>query len=217
MQSCLTDDSRRVYPVVSQLHSEGAVINHVQGLLLPEEAEELVRMGNGEFRPSTVVGGSSGESVGRTSKTAFLPKASTDFVQCIESRLATLASHPVSHLEPLQLTEYRSSQQYRPHHDYFPNVENGEGRQRTTTVFAYLKSEGMEDGSCGGATAFSWLNGEGGEPLRVYPKQGDAVMWSNRTLTGEVNPKTLHGGEPVTCDHGHKVGLNAWFRDGPWT
>ena len=201
-------------PMLDQLWSDGAVVTRVQGILLPEEADEFVRQGEGMFSPSTVIGGASGESTGRTSNTAHIPKKGNDFVACIEDRLATMASHPISHLEPLQMTEYKKTQHYRPHHDYFPTAEPG--KQRTTTVFTYLKSDNMEDGQCGGATMFAELQDASGTPLRVYPKKGDAVMWSNRTLSGDVNVKTLHGGEPVTCDTGHKIGLNAWFREGAW-
>jgi hypothetical protein len=51
--------------------------------------------------------------------------------------------------------------------------------------------------------------------LKVYPKKGNAIMWSNRTLNGKLNEDTLHSGEKLTCQGSHKVGLNAWFRDTP--
>ena len=84
------------------------------------------------------------------------------------------------------------------------------------TVFAYLEDTRCSDGKCGGATSFLKLKDGENNPLRVYPKKGSAVMWSNRTFNGGLNAETLHSGEPVTCKDAHKVGLNAWFRDKPW-
>tara|TARA_B110000046_G_scaffold183968_1_gene221290 strand:- start:985 stop:1629 length:645 start_codon:yes stop_codon:yes gene_type:complete len=213
MQSCIRGDDRLVTPVFEQLHSEGAVVTRVSNMLLPEETAHLIDKGKQVgLRRSTVVGTGSGVHDSRTSSTAFLKKGSDPVTKCIENRIATLAGMPRAHMEPMQITDYTHKQQYKAHHDY---LRQGNA-ERTTTVFAYLADSGLRDGTCGGATAFFKLNGNGEDALRVYPKAGDAVMWSNRTLTGGLNDKTLHAGEPLTCANTHKVGLNVWFRDQPW-
>lgn len=81
------------------------------------------------------------------------------------------------------------------------------------TVFSYLNT--LDEG-CGGATAFPLLKNEDGEPLKVFPQKGNAVMWSNKKTTGELENLTLHGGEQVNCKATQKYGLNAWFRDKKW-
>ena len=83
-------------------------------------------------------------------------------------------------------------------------------------MFAYLLDHECVSGACGGATTFHELLDSSGSPLRVYPQKGSAVMWSNRTVDGSLNPRTLHSGEPLLCKNAHKIGLNAWFRDEPW-
>lgn len=193
----------------AQLHGDAPVVTQISELILPEEADHLIRIAEGiGLKRSTVEGsGGSLRSEERTSDTAFIPKSHDPIVECIEKRIATVAQQPHSHLEPLQVTRYGVGQKYSAHHDYF--VHNGSKPQRTTTVFTYLK--GLEDGeACGGETAFPKLG------LSVSPVSGNAVMWSNRQPGGAVEPQTLHAGRPVTCEEHTKIGLNAWFQDTRW-
>ena len=215
--SCIRGDESTVNPRLKQLYGDnGTVVTSIEGLLTDAETQYLLDRADGLFQRSTVMkdGGDKLDDV-RTSSTAFLPKGDDEVLSCIEKRISTYALHPVTHLEPLQVTDYTNRQHYAYHHDYFDSAKDGKP-DRTTTVFSYLKSENLEHGQCGGATAFGKLKDADGNELRVYPKRGDAVMWSNRTLSGGVNANTLHSGEMLTCDTSRKTGLNAWFRDHPW-
>lgn len=218
MQSCLPDDNRTVTPVLTQVHSNNVVVTRVTGLLLPEEVMYVNDAASHHGFDQSVVVGTDGESVihsARTSRTAYLPKGDDPVLDCISARMATIASHPVAHLEPLQVTRYTHGQQYTTHSDLLGG--DGGGTERTTTLFTYLDSDGLEGGMCGGATAFPYLTDVAtGEVVRVYPHAGDAVMWSNRTLSGAANHYADHSGEPLTCHDVSKAGINAWFRDGPW-
>ena len=216
MQSCLPGDTRMVRPSLMQLHSDRAVVTEIKQLMLPEEAQYLRdKAALVGFEESTVVAesGSSEKDSRRSSSTSFLPKSEDAVIDCIGQRIATIAGQPLTHMEPMQVTDYKNKQEYRAHHDYFG--KKGEP-ERTMTVFAYLHSVQCDTGECGGATAFHELKDAKGQHLRVYPTPGNAVMWSNRTMTGELNPNTLHSGEKLMCADAHKVGLNAWFRDTKW-
>lgn len=216
MKSCLTNDTRVVTPIMKQLHANDAVVTEIDGLLLPDEADALRKIASDNGMNSSTVVGSDGSrelDSRRTSKSAFLEKNQNRFVSCIESRIATVCGMPETHLEPLQVTDYTHKQEYKAHYDFFDRKGEAE---RTTTLFAYLEDKECHTKQCGGATAFYKLKRHDGSPLRVYPKKGNAVMWSNRTEDGGVNRATLHGGEVLTCPDAHKVGLNAWFRDHPW-
>ena len=216
MQCCLPNDSRTVHPVLKQIHSQDAVVTEIQNLMLPDEADYLRQHANKQgFEASTVAAENGGNATDnrRTSRTSFLPKDRDPVIDCIGKRIATVAGQPVTHMEPMQVTDYKHKQEYKAHHDYFGNKNDPD---RTMTVFAYLQSEGCDEGKCGGATAFYNLKDERGQALRVFPRPGNAVMWSNRTHTGDVNPMTLHSGEKLTCARARKVGLNAWFRDAKW-
>lgn len=216
MRSCIPGDTRDVLPALRQLNVDDVVITEVRGILLPEEIHRIrERADRKGLRASTTVGSTGAHEIDwrRTSHSAFIDKAQDEFVECIEERLATIAGLPASHLEPLQVTDYKHKQEYQAHYDFFDRPGNPE---RTTTIFAYLEDKDCRDQRCGGATAFYRLKTKSGDPLKVYPSKGDAIMWSNRTLDGKPNYATLHGGEKVTCASAHKVGLNAWFRDKEW-
>ena len=211
--SCVPGDPTLVQPRLEQLHDDkGTVVTAVRNLLSPMEVSHLRSLANDKYLASAVQGenGTHTRDQSRTSSTAHIPKGVDSVVKCIEKRIATYCAHPRSHMEPMQVTNYTHRQFYDYHHDYFPNQPSD---NRTTTLFAYLESTSLEDGGCGGATAFKELRDAQGNELMVYPKEGDAVMWSNRNLDGTLNNHTLHSGKPVTCAHASKTGLNVWFRD----
>ena len=216
MRSCLPNDSRRVTPAFRTLATEKVKVTEIQNLLLPEEAQYLIGKAHEEGMHRSPAGLDRHIDPARTSSTAFLSKGKDDVVKCLENRISTVAGNSVENLEPLQVTQYKHKQEYKPHYDYFRN-EKKDFNQRSTTVFAYLHSKNLASGECGGATAFpNVMNDDTGTPLRVYPKVGNAVMWSNLNKDGTVNENTLHGGERVVCSDAHKIGLNAWFRVRPW-
>jgi prolyl 4-hydroxylase len=216
MKSCIPGDNKKIFPTYNQVRDKNAVVTEVSQLLLDEEADHLIKTAKDRgLERSQVRGNESNEYSGvRTSSTSFLEKNHDPIVSCIEQRIATVAQQPVSKLEPLQVTAYSLGQKYDPHHDYFDDDKIGKQGQRTLTVFSYLNTV---DSGCGGATAFPLLKNENGESLKVFPKKGNAVMWSNTKTTGEPNNSTLHGGEAVTCKASQKYGLNAWFRINDWS
>lgn len=215
MKSCIPGDKKEVIPTYNQSNDKNAVVTEVSKLLLDEEADYLIKKAKEKGLQRSQVSGEKTDEYSkvRTSSTSFLDKSQDDVVSCIEKRIATVAQQPVSNLEPLQVTAYSKSQKYDPHHDYFPPSQLGVHGQRTMTVFSYLNTV---DSGCGGATSFPELKNKNGEPLKVFPKKGNAVMWSNIKTSGEPNEATLHGGEAVTCAATQKYGLNAWFRDNQW-
>ncbi len=192
MKSCL--NKRLVFPVLSQIHSEGAVITRVAGLLLEEECDYLLKK-TGKWHPSKTEGA---EKEVRTSNTAYLPERDP-VIKCVKERLATISGFPVKNLEPLQVTKYTVGQMYKAH------LDGHERNMRVKTVFIYLQDKELAEGKCGGATTFYRLKNKDGRSLRVYPRKGDALIWDSS------NDLTLHAGEAVTCPGATKIGLNAWF------
>lgn len=214
MKSCIPND-REVAARKQDLWTSGASITGIDDLLTDAESQYLIGAAerSGTCKRSKVVSkdNKNVDSNARTSTSCFIKKGGDDVIKCIEQKLADVAGKPVSHLEPLQLTRYKKTQQYKPHFDYFTKGHKPGDRQRTATVFTYLK--GVDEG-CGGATVFSECK-TNGTPLRVQPKSGNAVLWENLNNDGSGNTMTRHGGEPVTCDV-EKIGLNAWFGDRSW-
>ena len=186
-------------PTLRQLHAKPDV-TLIQGILSHAERKYLLRQARG-WRASQTEGTIRGW---RTSETASL--LDDPVVKCIRRRLANVAGMPSDKIE-VQVTRYRQGQQYKPHHD-----DLDLGPKRLKTLFAYLDEKGLATGKCGGATCFPKLRAKG-RPLRVFPKRGSALMWTNFKSNGQHDPDALHAGEPLTCKNARKTGLNAWFTD----
>jgi prolyl 4-hydroxylase len=191
--------------------SESPVLDVLHDFLTPAEAAHIIQLAEGRFKRSPVIDsktGAQGTDPDRTSFTVFLQRAETPIVAAIEARAAAAAGVPVSHLERTQVVRYEPGQFYRPHHDYLKGRadEVAARGQRTVTVFAYLNDLPREQES-GGGTRFPELG------ITVRPACGSAALWHNMTPDGAVDPRTLHGGDPV-----HKLtkyGMNLWFRELP--
>jgi len=104
-----------------------------------------------------------------------------------------------------QIVRYRHGQQFKPHYDQFDGTTSSgareirEGGQRGATLLVYLK---CPDG--GGATVFPKAG------LSVLPVPRAAIFWRHQLPNGQTDPRTLHGGTPVTA--GEKVAMNLWAR-----
>ena len=179
-------------------------MTELKSFVTQEEIKHLIRLAEERFKRSTTV--ESKEDPNRTSYSAFLVKSEDEVVRRIERRVCDLTNISLDMLEPFQVVRYSKNQQYRPHHDYFQNIQPTDS-QRTVSIFVYLQS--VPD-DCGGGTIFPKLK------MRFKPDSGDALMWSNvKDDNNTPDESTLHGGEPVTCDE-IKYGLNIWFRSQKW-
>lgn len=141
----------------------------------------------------------------RTSTGGFWRLNQDAVVDDLVSRVAAIVKLPTCNFEGVQYLTYEVGQQYKPHYDYFnPGNTSSEaqiarGGQRVATVVLYLQNADE-----GGGTVFPKLN-------ETYnPRPGSAVGFWN-TLDGQLNPMSLHGGEPVIS--GKKVVLVFWIRE----
>jgi prolyl 4-hydroxylase len=78
-------------------------------------------------------------------------------------------------------------------------------KRRLVTLFFYLNTLEPDQGGC---TYFPKCNN-----LRVQPKRGRVVIFSNLTADGLPDPRTIHAGEPVVSEETGfaKYGLNLWI------
>ena len=114
---------------------------------------------------------------------------------------------PPEHAESGYLLRYEEEQQYQPHFDYFEGEaaqrHANSGGQRVVTVVLYLsKPQG------GGETVFPLV------PLTVQPDIGDALLIHNTLPNGNLDPKTLHGSNPLS--RGPKYTYTKWIRERPY-
>ncbi|EKD12943.1 2OG-Fe(II) oxygenase superfamily protein [Drepanopeziza brunnea f. sp. 'multigermtubi' MB_m1] len=111
------------------------------------------------FTRSTVTDGSGvqGPSQTRTSQSTTVTRDSV--IRCMESRAASFQGLHISrsHLEPLQLVQYGSGENYRVHTDWLSapcQITSDVGGNRLSSFFAYVAASDLT----GGGTNFPMLD-----------------------------------------------------------
>lgn len=158
------------------------------------------------------------DSTHRTSSFYGFRKLHNSRITALEQRIAEMMGCWVHQIEALQLVRYRPGQFFGIHHDLGDLREddsvilpkkNLAVKRRVMTIFCYLNTLGETDGGC---TYFPKAGSGDDDGLRVPPKRGRAVLWSNILSNGMPDPLTIHAGEPVSPDSNQvKYGLNIWI------
>jgi len=150
----------------------------------------------------------------RTSRFFGFKKLQDTKIASLERRIAELLGCWVHQIEPLQLVRYLPGEFFNVHHDMGDLMDNDQVtlpkkhvavKRRVLTMFFYLNTLTEDQGGC---THFPKCKN-----LRVQPKRGSVVIWSNVTAEGLPDPRTIHAGEPVKSDDKEfaKYGLNLWI------
>ena len=126
---------------------------------------------------------------------AIGPTAEDLVVRAINARIAAFSGTPIDNGEPLAVLRYNPGQEYKLHSDALPQGED----QRSHTVILYLN-----EGFVGGETDFPAIG------LRVRPKAGMALSFTNILGDGSPDPLARHAGLPVT--QGSKWIATRWIR-----
>ena len=193
--------------VVSRIAKPYLVV--LDNVLSSEECDELVSLSANKLKRSKIVDPATGGDAviaDRTSYGAFFALNETPFIANLDRRLSELMSWPVENGEGIQILKYAVGGEYKPHFDYFPPRDQGskghlnQGGQRVSTLVMYL-TDVLE----GGETIFPELG------LAVSPKKGSAVYFEYCNSHGQVDPLTLHGGNPVV--QGEKWIATKWMRE----
>ncbi|QNK03734.1 2OG-Fe(II) oxygenase [Dyella telluris] len=195
------------HPVKVTVSTDAPVVRVLEGLLTPQECDELIAEASPRLgRSLTVdVDGRQQTDQRRTSQGMFFAIGETPLVQRIEQRIADLLAIPVSHGEGLQILHYQPGQEYEPHFDWFNPDQPGfsmvtaRGGQRIASVVMYLNTP--EEG---GGTAFPRIG------LTVTAMRGSAVYFAYDT--GDA--ASLHAGLPVI--KGEKWIATKWLRERPY-
>jgi prolyl 4-hydroxylase len=200
-------DKRGVNAKACERLADDPDIHVVRQLLSADECRYLIAAAQPELRPSFVVdpqtGGHMPHPVRTSSGMNFDPTLEDLVVRSINERLAAATGTAVECGEPLYVLRYAPGQEYKPHLDAMPSVDN----QREWTVLTYLN-----DGYTGGETRFDLL----GIEFRGDP--GDALIFRNVDSTGQLDPRLRHAGAPVQS--GIKWLATRWIRakpHDPWT
>ena len=189
------------------------VVALLGNVLSEAECDELIRRSQDKLQRSTTVDPARGSYeviAARSSEGTFFPLNADDFIARIDRRVSELMGCSIEHGEGLQVLHYATGGEYQPHFDYFAPGDPGSrqpmavGGQRVSTLIMYLSA--VEQG---GATIFPELG------MEVLPQKGSALYFEYTNRRGAVDPRTLHGGAPVTG--GEKWIVTKWMRERPYT
>lgn len=211
-----------------------------RNFLTRRETEHLVRLAHETMGRSEVVdddGGNTTVSEDRTSSGGWIRTRDDEdeVVRDIELRVASWTMLPRNRGETIQVMKYGPGEEYKAHHDFFyDDVNVRDGGQRVATVLMYLsdveeggetvfplgvplgreqsaksKSGGKEDDF---KTACERARRGDGDVLAVKPRRGDALLFYNAHLNGELDELSLHAGCPVV--RGVKWTATRWQRVG---
>jgi prolyl 4-hydroxylase len=177
-------------------------------VLSDEECDALAKYCEPRLERSQVVADAAGNirvHESRTSRSAGLRRGETAIIARIEARLAALARWPEERGEGLQVLRYDHGEEYRPHHDWIPDLPGVRkhmdvGGQRLATFVLYLSKV-----DSGGSTSFPAIG------LEVAPRKGGAVFFVNTDSQYVPDQLTLHAGSPVV--RGVKIVANKWLRE----
>jgi prolyl 4-hydroxylase len=198
--------AQHVYSPIMMMKNPTIVV--YENFMSPTECEQLITMSHGKLAESLTVSNDTGESekhAARTSRGCYFMADENPFIAKLDARIADLMDCPQSHGEGLQILNYGIGGEYKPHFDYFPDTEGvrekhmATGGQRVATLIMYLNTP--EEG---GETIFPEIT------LSIKARQGHAVYFSYCNTNGQLDPKTLHGGCPVT--KGEKWIVTKWMR-----
>ncbi|MES2354076.1 MAG: 2OG-Fe(II) oxygenase [Pseudomonadota bacterium] len=179
-----------------------------ENVLSNDECKQLIALSKPKLDRSTIVDDFSGNQAphkDRTSNGTYFQRNETPFIAKLDKRIAELMRVPVENGEGIQILNYKTGGEYKPHYDYFPpelagsKVHIARGGQRVATLIMYLNTV---DG--GGETIFPELD------LKVSAVQGNAIYFAYTNSRSQVDPLTYHGGNPVV--NGEKWIATKWMR-----
>jgi prolyl 4-hydroxylase len=187
----------------SETLSEKPLVRVVRGLLDRNECDYLIKAAEPHMQPSFVIdprtGGRMPHPVRTSTGMSFGPTLEDLVVNRINRRIAAVTGTDASWGEPLHMLRYAPGQEYKPHLDAIPGVEN----QRHWTALIYL-NEGYD----GGATRFDLAS------VEFRGTAGDALIFRNVDGDGDADPRARHAGRPVT--QGVKWLATRWIRKAPY-
>lgn len=130
----------------------------------------------------------------------------TDITKRLQEIVSSITCLPIENQELPQVIRYSVGGEYKPHHDFFHQGTDyikeaiKFGGQRVYSCLFYLN-----EGYTGGETQFTKKN------LKVTPRTGRIVLWSNLLDNGALDFDSEHAGLPVT--EGEKWIAIVWVRE----
>jgi prolyl 4-hydroxylase len=177
-------------------------------VMSPDERAELIALARPRLIASTVVDPQTGQDVVagyRNSLGMFFRPGESDLIARLDRRFAALMQLPAENGEGLQVLCYGPGGATSPHFDFVAptNAANqasvARSGQRICTLLVYLN-----DVQEGGETVFPRAG------WSIQPRAGNAIYFESCNRRGQLDPQSLHGGQPVV--RGEKWIVTKWMR-----
>ena len=197
----------RVYEP-SKVLDKSLPIEVYESILSEYECRYLITKFNALLKPSMVVDPVTGrgkiDSV-RTSYVAVIEPTHCDWITRKLDKTISQITHTLrQNGEALNLLRYSPGQQYKPHYDGLNEINDAlmfkDGKQRIKTALVYLNTI-----SEGGETLFPKLD------IRIAPKSGTMVVFSNSDENGKLLLNSYHAGAPTVSEN--KWLVTKWIRE----
>lgn len=194
-------------PDALRIDCEGLDLFVVRGVASADECAALIDLIEQDLTPSTLMGNTEDPEF-RTSHSCNL-RPGEPLVQMVERKIHAIVGIQPELGETVQGQRYRLGQQFKAHYDFFHPTEpywpaqQASGGQRTWTAMLFLNEP-----EAGGRTDFTEVG------VSVRPRAGNLLVWNNLTPEGDLNPRSMHQGSPVTA--GLKYVMTKWYRERAW-
>ena len=177
-------------------------------VMSPDECAQLIALARPRLVQSTVVDPQTGQDVVagyRNSLGMFFRLGENELIARLDRRFAELMRLPIENGEGLQVLCYGPGGATAPHFDFVApsNAANqssvARSGQRISTLLVYLAD--VEEG---GETVFPRAG------WSVQPQAGNAIYFESCNRQGQLDPQSLHAGQPVL--RGEKWVVTKWMR-----
>jgi prolyl 4-hydroxylase len=179
------------------------MVTIIDNVLTPDECKHLIQIGSKNLAPA----GTLGKKIEgyRVADGSWI-REHDELTEKIKKMISVMTGNPIENQEEVHIVKYDIGGEFKIHCDYFHKTEEyyeqhmALGGQRIMSCLFYLN-----DDFEGGETEFPT------KKLKITPRIGRLLMWSNVTPNDEVDPESLHAGLPVT--KGVKYIAVIWIRE----
>jgi len=206
--------------------SERPLIFQLPNFISIEDCEHIMTRANNQLEKSFVMGGN--KDTNEPYRSSFNAWLSKDIIlEKILQKLEIITNIPISYLlqrtEELQVVKYENQGQFKLHHDssnfhprfftlllYLNDLPENSGGE---TYFPFSGSDRNFDYTIEDAISkgFTIYDDEKNTGIYIKPKQGNAILFFNYNVNGEIDSSAVHAGLPLNSNTNEKWIANYWI------
>ena len=204
--------------------SERPLIFQLPNFISIEDCEHIMTRANNQLEKSFVMGGN--KDTNEPYRSSFNAWLSKDIIlEKILQKLEIITNIPISYLlqktEELQVVKYESQGQFKLHHDssnfhprfftlllYLNDLPENSGGE---TYFPFSGSDRNFDDTIEDAISKGFTLYDDEKGIFIKPKQGNAILFFNYNVNGEIDSSAVHAGLPLNSNTNEKWIANYWI------